>query len=58
MLCITFFYTLTYEYVGKIQKKEKKTKHIYIADSHTITYRKKHTIVPFSLFTCKKNNKG
>ena len=25
MLCITFFYTLTYEYVGKIQKKESQT---------------------------------
>ena len=40
------FSTLTYEHVGKIQKKEKKTKHIYIADSHTITYwqkRKKET---------------
>ena len=36
LLCITFFYRLTYEHVGKIQKKEKKTKHICIADSHTI----------------------
>ena len=35
---ITFFYILTYEHVGKIQKKEQKTKHIYIADLHTITY--------------------
>ena len=26
--CIKFFYTLTYEQVGKIQKTEKKTKHI------------------------------
>ena len=34
-----FFYTLTYEYVGKNTKKRKrKTKHTYIADSHTITY--------------------
>ena len=33
-----FTYCMTYEHVGKIQKKEKKTKHIYIADSHTITY--------------------
>ena len=36
------FNTLTYEHLGKIQKKEKKTKHIYIyiyiADSHTVTY--------------------
>ena len=26
------FYTLTYEHVGKIQKTERKTKHLYIAD--------------------------
>ena len=26
---VIYFYTLTYEYVGKIQLKEKKTKHIY-----------------------------
>ena len=36
-----FFYTLTYEHVGKIQKKEKKTKHIYIADSHNYILTKK-----------------
>ena len=29
---------MTYEHVGKMQKKEKKTKHIYIADLHTIGY--------------------
>ena len=62
MLCVTFLYTLTYEYVGKIQKKEKKTKHIYIADSHTITYRQKrkketHHSTFFSIYM-KKNNKG
>ena len=34
-----FLHTDPYEHVGKIQKKkEKKTKHIYIANSHTITY--------------------
>ena len=33
-----FLHTGPYEHVGKIQKKEKKTKHIYIANSHTITY--------------------
>ena len=32
-----FLHTGPYEHVGKIQK-EKKTKHTYIADSHTITY--------------------
>ena len=32
------FYTLTHEQVGKMQKKEKKAKHRYIADSHIITY--------------------
>ena len=32
------FYTLTHEHVGKMQKKEKKAKHRYIADSHIITY--------------------
>ena len=34
-----FLHTDPYEHVGKYQKKEKKTKRIYIADSHTITYR-------------------
>ena len=28
----------SYEHIGKIQKKERKTKHIYIADSRRITY--------------------
>ena len=32
-----FIHTDPYEHVGKTQKKEKKTKHIYIANSHTIT---------------------
>ena len=27
-----FIYTLTYEHVGKIQKTERKTKHLYISD--------------------------
>ena len=31
-------YTLTHEHVGKMQKKEKKAKHRYIADSHIITH--------------------
>ena len=39
--CTTFFYILTYEHVGKMQKTEKKTNHIHIADSHTITYWQK-----------------
>ena len=52
-----FLHTDPYEHVGKIQKKkEKKTKHIYIANSHTITLmkkkeRKKHTPLHSSLFT-------
>ena len=35
-----FLHTDPYEHVGKKEKKrkEKKAKHIYIADSHTITY--------------------
>ena len=56
------FYTLTYEHLGKIQKKEKKTKHIYIYISQTHTQlhtdkkerkkeRKKRTPVSSSLFT-------
>ena len=32
VICISFFYTLTYEHVGKIQKTEKKSKHLYHAD--------------------------
>ena len=47
---------LEYEHVRKIQKTEKKTKHVYIVDSHTITYwqkRKKETkpstLILFSL---------
>ena len=34
MLRFTFFYPLTYEHVGKIQKKEKKT-NIYTSQTHT-----------------------
>ena len=35
---LQFLHTDPYEQVGKIPKKEEKTKHIYIANSHTITY--------------------
>ena len=59
MLCITFFYTLTYEHVGKIQKKEKKTKHIYIADSHNYTLglkrkKERHPSTFYSIYMKKK----
>ena len=47
MLRFTFFYPLTYEHVGKIQKKEKKT-NIYTSQTHTQLHtdkkeRKKNT---------------
>ena len=36
---VTYYIFLhTHEHVGKMQKKEKKAKHRYIADSHIITY--------------------
>ena len=55
LLCITLFYTLTYEYVGKIQKRKRKL-NIYISQTHTQLHtdkkeRKKHTPVTSSLFT-------
>ena len=36
-----FFYTLTYEHVGKIQKTERKTKHLYISDLQKLHIYKK-----------------
>ena len=43
----SFVHTDPYEHVGKIQKKEKKTKHIYIADSHNyILIKKKERNTP------------
>ena len=37
------FNTLTYEHLGKIQKKEKKTKHIYIYIYISQTHTQLHT---------------
>ena len=33
-----YIFLHTHEHVGKMQKKEKKAKHRYIADSHIITH--------------------
>ena len=57
MLRITFFYTLTYEHVGKIQRREGKL-NIYTSQTNTQlhTYKKetnKQTPVPSFLFTGK-----
>ena len=57
-----FLHTDPYEHVGKIQKKkEKKTKHIYIANSHTITYwwkrkRERNTPLYILLYLHEKIN--
>ena len=57
-----YIFLHTHEHVGKMQKKEKKAKHRYIADSHIITYwqkRKKETH-PSTFFSTymKKINKN
>ena len=44
--CLTFFYTLTYEQVGKIQKTEKKTKHIQCIHRRLTLKKKRETNKP------------